>query len=276
MEDNTRTRRGFIGQTLAASAAVLLAGKVAAQAGTPPPAPAVPANKPATKPPAGIGVAAAPPPKEAGIAPGAPMVPEPSHPSLVLPPLPFAQNALEPYISATTLSFHYGKHHKAYFDKTNALVESTPLKGKSLDDIVKGAAKNKQLGKLFNNSAQAWNHNFYWQSMKPKGGGAPTGELAQRIDKDFGSYEAFKTQFTTAGVDHFSNGWVWLVLEKNKLKIIDTHDADTPVVHGLKPLAVSDVWEHAYYLDYKNARKDYLAAFVDHLLNWDFVSKNLT
>jgi Fe-Mn family superoxide dismutase len=276
MEDNTRTRRGFIGQTLAASAAVLLAGKVAAQAGTPPPAPAAPAHKPATKPPAGVGMPAAPAPAEAGTAPPAPaVVPPPSHPSLVLPPLPFAQNALEPYISATTLSFHHGKHHKAYFDKTNTLVESTPFKGKSLDDIVKGAAKNKQLAKLFNNSAQAWNHNFYWQSMKPKGGGAPTGELAQRIDKDFGSYDAFKTQFTTAGVDHFSNGWVWLVLDKNKLKIVDTHDADTPVVRGLKPLAVSDVWEHAYYLDYKNARKDYLSAFVDHLLNWDFVAKNL-
>ncbi|MEY4513229.1 MAG: hypothetical protein RLZZ450_5351 [Pseudomonadota bacterium] len=275
MEDNSRTRRGFIGQTLAASAAVLIAGKVAAQAGVPASAPAVHPNKPAAKPPTAIGMGGAPPAVDAGVAPPTPAVPAPSHPSLVQPPLPYAQNALEPYISSTTLSFHYGKHHKAYFDKTNTLVESTPLKGKSLDEIVKGAAKGKQYSKLFNNAAQAWNHNFYWLSMKQKGGGAPTGELKQRIDKDFGSYDEFRALFTTAGVDHFSNGWVWLVLDKNKLKIVDTHDADTPVVHGLKPLAVSDVWEHAYYLDYKNARKDYLAAFVDHLLNWDFVAQNL-
>jgi Fe-Mn family superoxide dismutase len=275
MEDNTRTRRGFIGQTLAASAAVLIAGKVAAQAGVPAPAPSVHPNKPAAKPPSAIGTGGAPPVDAKAAPPPTPMVPAPAHPSLVQPPLPYAQNALEPHISGTTLSFHYGKHHKAYFDKTNTLVETTPLKGKSLDDIVKASSKGKQYSKLFNNAAQAWNHNFYWQSMKPKGGGSPTGELKQRIDKDFGSYDEFRAQFTTAGVDHFSNGWVWLVLDKNKLKIVDTHDADTPVVHGLKPLAVSDVWEHAYYLDYKNARKDYLTAFVDHLLNWDFVAQNL-
>jgi Fe-Mn family superoxide dismutase len=204
-----------------------------------------------------------------------PATPPASNPSLVLPPLPYAQNALEPYISATTLSFHYGKHHKGYFDKVNTLIESTPYKGKSLDEIVKGSAKNKAQQKIFNSAAQAWNHNFYWQSMKPKGGGSPTGELKARIEKDFGSYDDFKAQFSQTAVDHFSNGWVWLVLDKGKLKIVDTHDADTPVVHGLKPLVVSDVWEHAYYLDYKNARKDYVSAYVDHLLNWDFVAQNL-
>ena len=187
-----------------------------------------------------------------------------------LPALPFDYDALEPVISKETLTLHHDKHHKKYVDTMNQLLEKENVHAASLEDVVKHSS-----GKLFNNSGQAWNHNFYWQSMKPKGGGAPTGELAQRIDKDFGSYEAFKTLFTTTGVDHFSNGWVWLVLDKNKLKVIDTHDADTPVVHGLKPLAVSDIWEHAYYLDYKNARKDYLSAFVDRLLNWDFVAKNL-
>jgi superoxide dismutase, Fe-Mn family len=257
-EDNARSgssRRRFIGSALAASASLLVAKQALAE-------PAKPASADAG--------AAVPP-----AAPAAPVVPPPSHPTLALPALPYAQNALEPYISATTLSFHYGKHHKAYFDKLNTLIETTPYKGKALDEIVKSAAKNKAHQKIFNNAAQAWNHTFYWQSMKPKGGGAPTGELLTRIDKDFGSYDAFKAQFSQAAVDHFSNGWVWLVLDKGKLKIVDTHDADTPVVHGQKPLVVSDIWEHAYYLDYKNARKDYVAAYLDHLLNWDFVAANL-
>jgi superoxide dismutase, Fe-Mn family len=245
------TRRRFLGHALAVGATTAIAKHARAQA-----------PKPSTM---------AAPAADAGVS----SAPAPAHPSLVLPPLPYAQNALEPAISGNTLSFHYGKHHKAYFDKTNTLVEGTPFKGKSLDDIVKGSAKGKQHQKLFNNAAQAWNHNFYWQSMKPKGGGAPTGALAERINKDFGSYDAFKAQFTQTAVDHFSNGWVWLVLDKGKLKIVDTHDADTPVVRGQKPLVVSDVWEHAYYLDYKNARKDYVTAYLDRLLNWDFVAQNL-
>ena len=256
-QDRRETRRRFLGVALAAGAASVLTPRVDAQT----PKPAAPAAKPA----------GGPAPAMAGAAAST----EPSHPSLVLPPLPYAQSALEPAISSTTLSFHYGKHHKAYFEKTNALVEGTPFKGKSLEEIVRGAAKGKQHQKLFNNAAQAWNHSFYWQSMKPKGGGAPTGALAERITKDFGSYDAFKTQFTQTAVDHFSNGWVWLVLDKGKLKIVDTHDADTPVVRGQKPLAVSDVWEHAYYLDYKNARKDYVTAYLDKLLNWQFVEQNL-
>jgi Fe-Mn family superoxide dismutase len=196
--------------------------------------------------------------------------------ALELPALPWPQNALEPYITANTVSFHYGKHHKGYYDKVSSLVQGTPLASKPLDQIVKDSAKGgKDKVKLFNAAAQAWNHNFYWQSIKPKGGGAPSGELAKRIDKDFGSYDNFKTQFIQTAVDHFSNGWVWLVLDKNKLKIVDTHDADTPVVHGQKPLLVADVWEHAYYLDYKNLRKDYVTAYVEHLLNWDFVGTNL-
>ena len=251
-EDNTRSgssRRRFIGGALAASASLLVAKQALAEAPK-----SAPADAGAAVPPA---------------------VPAPSNPTLALPPLPYAQNALEPYISGTTLSFHYGKHHKGYFDKLNTLIESTPYKGKTLEEIVKASAKNKAHQKIFNSAAQAWNHTFYWQSMKPKGGGAPTGDLLTRIDKDFGSYDAFKAQFTQVAVDHFSNGWVWLVLDKGKLKIVDTHDADTPVVHGHKPLLVTDIWEHAYYLDYKNARKDYVAAFVDHLLNWDFVAANL-
>ncbi len=207
---------------------------------------------------------------KASAAPAAPGSP------LALTPLPYATNALEPYISATTLAFHHGKHHKAYFDKTNELIRGTPLQGKSLEDVVKGSAKNKALGKLFNNAAQAWNHNTYWKSMKPKGGGAPSGELKQRVDKDFGSFDNFKAQFVQTAVDHFSNGWVWLVLDAGKLKLVDTHDADSPLARGQKVLLVADVWEHAYYLDYKNARKDYATAFVDHLLNWDFVRENLT
>jgi superoxide dismutase, Fe-Mn family len=176
---------------------------------------------------------------------------------------------------APPLSFHHGKHHKGYFDKVNELVEKLPLKGKFLDDIVLASSKSKPQQKLFNASAEGWNHSFYWQSMMPKSGGAPTGKLAERITKAFGSYESFKTQFIQTGVDHFSNGWVWLVLDKGKLKIVDTHDADTPLLRKQKPLLVSDVWEHAYYLDYKNLRKDYLTAFVDHLINWSFVEQNL-
>jgi Fe-Mn family superoxide dismutase len=250
------SRRVFLGQALSVGATALVARRLEAQAAAAHPKEAAPAAMPATA--------------SAATAPGAA-----THPALELPPLPYAQNALEPQISANTISYHYGKHHKAYFDKTNTLLQGTPLAGKSLEDVVKGAAKNKALGKLFNNSAQAWNHNFYWQSMKPQAGGAPPAALAARVDKDFGSYDAFKSQFIQTGIDHFSNGWVWLVLDKNKLKIIDTHDADTPLVHGVKPLAVSDVWEHAYYLDYKNVRKDYITGFVDHLLNWDFVAQNL-
>jgi len=243
------SRRQFIGGSLIASASLVLARTAEAQ----------PKPGPSPKP--------APPPP--------PPTPAPSHPSLALPALPYAQNALEPHISGTTLSFHHGKHHKGYFDKVNQLVEGTPYKGKSLDDIVMTSSKNVKDKKLFNAAAQSWNHNFYWTSMMPKGGGAPTGKLAERITKDFGSYDKFKTQFVQTGVDHFSNGWVWLVLDKGKLVIVDTHDADTPVTRKQKPLLVSDVWEHAYYLDYKNLRKDYLTAFVDHLINWAFVEKNL-
>lgn len=247
------SRRKFLEGSLIAGASLLVARTVSAQ----------PAKKP------DAGAPASPP------VPPPTTTPAPSHPSLALPALPYAANALEPVISAATLGFHHGKHHKGYFDKVNTMIESTPYKGKSLDDIVMQSSKNAKDKKLFNSAAQAWNHNFYWQSMQPKGGGAPKGKLAERITKDFGSYDKFKEQFIATGADHFSNGWVWLVLDKGKLAIVDTHDADTPVIRKQKPLLVSDVWEHAYYLDYKNLRKDYLTAFVDKLINWSFVEKNL-
>lgn len=262
------SRRRFVGHVMVSSVvatgATALLSRVSAQA-TPPAAPAaqaVPGAK--VKPEAALPSA----PAEVAATAVAPTV--------VLPALPYPEKALEPFISGTTVGFHYGKHHKGYVDKVNTLALGTPLAGKELEEIVKRSAKGgEKQKKLFNAAAQTWNHNFYWQSMKPKGGGAPTGTLKERIDKDFGSYEKFREVFTQTAVDHFSNGWVWLVLEKNKLKIVDTHDADTPLLHGQKPLLTSDVWEHAYYLDYKNARKDYVTAYLDHLLNWDFVAHNL-
>jgi Fe-Mn family superoxide dismutase len=257
--------------SVAAQAAMLLS-RAGAQ-----PAPAAPAKPGAVGAPPAAGLpgekvkpAAAQPSAPAEVSAAAVL------PSVVLPPLPYAEKALEPYISGTTVSFHYGKHHKGYVEKVNTLAAGTPLAGKPLEEIVKKSAKGgEKQKKLYNAAAQSWNHNFYWQSMKPQGGGAPTGALKERIDKDFGSYEKFREQFAQTAVDHFSNGWVWLVLDKGKLKIVDTHDADTPILRGQKPLLTTDVWEHTYYLDYKNARKDYVAAFLDHLINWDFVATNL-
>ena len=195
--------------------------------------------------------------------------------SVVLPALPYAEGALEPHVSATTLALHHGKHHQGYVDKTNALLQGTDLVGKSLEEIVMATARDPQRTQLFNNAAQTYNHNVYWQSMRPKGGGAPTGELLQRIEKDFGSFAAFHAKFLQTAIDHFSNGWVWLVLDAGRLSILDTHDADTPIVRGQRVLAVADVWEHAYYLDRRNARVDYAKAFLDHLLNWDHVRAQL-
>lgn len=202
---------------------------------------------------------------------------KPKNGALEQPALPYAQNALAPHISADTVALHYGKHHHTYYEKVNTAIQNTPRADKSLAQIVQDTAKKPADSKLFNSAAQAWNHDFYWQSMKAGGGGAPPAAVAARIQRDFGSYDNFKQQFSQLATEHFSNGWVWLVLDpgKNKLAIVETHDADTPIVHGQKPLLVTDVWEHAYYLDYKNVRKDYVTAFVDHLINWDFVAANL-
>lgn len=189
--------------------------------------------------------------------------------------LPYPDNALEPYISARTISFHYGKHHRAYLDNTNKLIEGTDLVNKSLVEIIKFSARKEDKVSLFNNSAQTWNHNFYWNSMKPAGGGKPSGKLAEMIDKDFGSFEKFKDEFINAAVSQFGSGWAWLVLEKGTLKVTKTANADNPLIYEQVPLLTVDVWEHAYYLDYQNRRKDYVTDFIEHLVNWDFATKNL-
>lgn len=193
-----------------------------------------------------------------------------------LPPLPYAKDALAPHISAETLAFHHDKHHKTYVDTTNKLIEGSALEEASLEDIIAKTASKADKKKLFNNAAQAWNHNFYWHSMAPKGGGKPAGKLADRIKADFGSFEKFAETFRSEGAGQFGSGWVWLVLAGGKLKVQATHDADTPLAHGEVPLLVADVWEHAYYLDYQNRRPDYLATFLDHIVNWSFAEKNFT
>jgi len=191
-----------------------------------------------------------------------------------LPPLPYPENALEPYISARTLSFHYGKHHQGYVNNTNRLVAGTDMAELPLEEVVKKAAtaKNKD---LFNNAAQVWNHTFYWHGMKPQGGGKPGAKLMERLTKDFGSLEGFTKAITGAANGRFGSGWAWLVLDGDSLKVTNTLNADTPLAHGRKALLTIDVWEHAYYLDYQNRRGDYVKAFLDHLVNWDFVWKNL-
>lgn len=191
------------------------------------------------------------------------------------PDLPYAKDALEPYISARTFEFHYGKHHKAYVDNANKMLEGSELAGKDVVSIIQTAAKDPAKKGLFNNVAQAWNHAFFWQCMKKGGGGKPTGKIAERISTDFGGYEKFADAFKNAGATQFGSGWAWLVEKGGKLEIMQSANADTPVAQGVKPLLVVDVWEHAYYLDYQNRRPDFLQAFIDHLINWDFVNANL-
>ncbi|HUX79086.1 MAG TPA: superoxide dismutase [Alphaproteobacteria bacterium] len=193
-----------------------------------------------------------------------------------LPPLPYAEDALAPFISARTLFYHYGKHHKGYVDNLNKLVKEKGLNPSSLEEVIKMSFKDPELKTVFNNAAQDWNHTFYWSSMKPKGGDQATGPILELIIKTFGSYDDFKKQFVEAGTKLFGSGWVWLVLDKdNVLKIVPMKDADLPLIHGQKALLTCDVWEHAYYLDYQNRRKDYVEVFLDHLVNWDFANKNL-
>jgi Fe-Mn family superoxide dismutase len=195
--------------------------------------------------------------------------------TLILPNLPYSQEALEPYISANTLEFHYGKHHNAYVQNANKLIAGTEYeKMDEISIIKKTAGDNSKVG-IFNNVAQAWNHAFYWKCMRANGGGKPSGLVAQKIEKDFGSYEKFVEEFKNAGTTQFGSGWAWLVLDAQKLKVIKTANADTPVAHGLKPLLTVDVWEHAYYLDYQNRRPDYLTTFMEKLINWDFVNSQL-
>ncbi len=190
--------------------------------------------------------------------------------AFTLPELPYAKDALAPHISNETLEYHYGKHHQGYVNKLNGLVEGTDLADKSLEDIIKS-----QTGGLFNNAAQIWNHTFYWNSLTPNGGGAPTGAIADKITEDFGSFDAFKEAFTKAAGTQFGSGWAWLCKNSSgKLEIVATSNADNPMTKDLTPLLTCDVWEHAYYVDYRNARPKYIEAFWS-LVNWDFANANL-
>ena len=194
--------------------------------------------------------------------------------SFTLPELPYAKDALAPHISANTLDFHHGKHHNAYVTNLNNLVKDSELASFSLEEIILKTAGDASKAGIFNNAAQVWNHTFYWHSMKPNGGGLPKGKLAEKIEKDFGSFDAFKEAFKTAGATQFGSGWAWLVLEKGTLKVTKTPNADLPMVHGQVALLTVDVWEHAYYLDYQNRRPDYISTFLDKLANWDFAEAN--
>ena len=192
--------------------------------------------------------------------------------TISLPVLPYEKNALAPHISQQIIEYHYGKHHNAYVTNTNKLIEGTDLSNQDLENIIKKTSKDTSMSSIFNNAAQVWNHSFYWACMKPGGGGPPSGAIAERIASDFGSYEKFAEQFKNAGTTQFGSGWAWLILKDNHLEIMKTSNADTPLAHGLQPLLTVDVWEHAYYLDYQNRRPDYLASFLEHLINWDFVN----
>jgi Fe-Mn family superoxide dismutase len=187
-----------------------------------------------------------------------------------LPPLPYAQDALAPHISAETLEYHYGKHHKTYVDNLNKAVAGTDNENASLESIIMSAE-----GPLFNNAAQVWNHTFFWNCLTPNGGGQPTGAILDRINADFGSYDAFRAQLTEAGLTQFGSGWAWLVEDGGKLAIMKTPNADLPMKHGVKALLTIDVWEHAYYIDYRNARAKFIDVVLDNLVNWDFVAENL-
>ena len=191
-----------------------------------------------------------------------------------LPDLPFAKDALAPHMSAETLDFHHGKHHKAYVDKTNKLIEGTDLAGASLIEVIK-AAKEKGDKGLFNNSAQIWNHSFFWQCLAPEGSTRPSGKLREMISSDFGGEQQLLDALAKESVNHFASGWGWLILNKGKLEVTSLHDADTPVAHGMTPLLTIDVWEHAYYIDYRNERPRYVKTVLEKIINWDFVARNL-
>ena len=188
----------------------------------------------------------------------------------VVAPLRYAKDALAPVMSEETLDYHYGKHHAAYMNNLKGLLEGKPKASKSLEEIVKSSS-----GGVFNNAAQVWNHTFFWNSMKPQGGGEPTGEVADLLVRDFGSVDAFKTEFVTKGLGQFGSGWVWLVLDGGKAKIVTTGNAETPLTTSAKPLLTADVWEHAYYIDHRNNRKGFLEVFLSKLVNWDFIAENL-
>jgi Fe-Mn family superoxide dismutase len=190
-----------------------------------------------------------------------------------LPSLPYKQNALAPYISQKTIGFHYGKHHRGYVNKLNNQVANTEYEKMPLEKVIEETADRSSA--IFNNAAQVWNHTFYWNSMKRRGGGKPAEKLLKKIVSDFGGFESFKREFADTAASQFGSGWAWLVFDKGKLRIVKTGNADIPLTRGLVPLLTIDVWEHAYYLDYQNRRKDYIAAYLNHLINWNFAEKNL-
>jgi Fe-Mn family superoxide dismutase len=195
--------------------------------------------------------------------------------AIELPALPYAEDALEPHYSARTISFHHGKHHAAYVANLNKLIAGTGLESKTLEEIIKPAAGDASKAGIFNNAAQIWNHTFFWNSMKKGGGGKPTGTLAARIDAAFGGFDKFAEQFKTAAATRFGSGWAWLVLDQGQLKVTSTANAETPITTTAIPLLTVDVWEHAYYLDYQNRRPDFVQAFLDHLVNWDYAASIL-
>jgi len=190
--------------------------------------------------------------------------------AFTLPALPYAKDALAPHITAETLEFHHGKHHNAYVTNLNKLLEGKPEASKTLEEIIMSSEAG-----VFNNAAQIWNHTFYWNSMKPNGGGAPTGDIAAAITRDFGSFDKFKEEFTAAATTQFGSGWAWLVSQNGKLAVTKTGNADLPMKHGQKAILTIDVWEHAYYIDFRNLRPKYIECFLNHLVNWDFANENL-
>lgn len=191
-------------------------------------------------------------------------------------PLPYEKDALESYgMKAETFDYHYGKHHAAYVTNLNNLTQGTEFETMSLEDVIRKSFGDASKVGIFNNAAQVWNHSFFWNCMKPGGGGAPTGELAAKIDSAFGSFDKFKEEFSNAAATQFGSGWAWLVEEAGTLKITKTPNAENPLVHGQKPLLTLDVWEHAYYIDFRNARPAFIKNFLDNLVNWDFVAQNL-
>jgi Fe-Mn family superoxide dismutase len=204
-----------------------------------------------------------------------PLISKEADMTFTLPELPYAKDSLEPFMSAQTFDFHHGKHHNAYVTKLNEAVAGTDMASLSLEDIIQKTAGDAAKAGVFNNAAQIWNHTFFWNSMKPNGGGQPTGELAEQITKDFGSYEAFATEFKNAAATQFGSGWAWLVKTADgTLAVRKTANAETPLTNGETPLLTLDVWEHAYYLDYQNRRPDFISTYLDKLVNWEFAAKN--
>jgi Fe-Mn family superoxide dismutase len=192
-----------------------------------------------------------------------------------VPALPYAEDALAPLISANTVGFHYGKHHKAYADNLNKLIQGTEFADLSLDKVIVSSASLADKTAVFNNAAQLWNHTFYWRSLRPNGGGTPPAELKQKIEASFGSIDACKKELAAAAMGQFGSGWAWLVQDGTKLKVMRTSNAELPMTKGMQALLTIDVWEHAYYLDYQNRRADYVNAVIDKLLNWGFAADNL-